>query len=194
MNAQSLAVVPRGPVYIAAFVQGTLRLRAYTVAGQLLWEREVPEALAGEFPRAQLRVDALGRVFLSTPTTPQLSMPRQALVIGYTAEGCPLGQLLFPNQADAYLMWVYSASLDPQGRFLTLAGQLWTDTGDYDGFVVHHRLTSPDVDGNGCVDEADLLAVLFNFGSGDPAPDLNGDGIVDDADLLTVLFSFGEGC
>jgi outer membrane protein assembly factor BamB len=194
INAQCLAVAPRGPVYIAAFVQGTLRLRAYTVAGQLLWEREVPEVLAGEFPRAQLRVDALGRVFLSTPTTPQLSMPRQALVIGYTAEGRPLGQLLFPNQADAYLMWVYSASLDPQGRFLTLAGQLWTDTGDYDGFVVHHRLTSPDVDGNGCVDEADLLAVLFNFGSGDPAPDLNGDGVVDDADLLTVLFSFGEGC
>jgi len=194
MNAQSLAVVPRGPVYIAAFVQGTLRLRAYTVAGQLMWEREVPEVLEGEFPRAQLHVDALGRVFLSTRTTPQLSMPRQALVIGYTAEGRPLGQLLFPNQADAYLMWVYSASLDPQGRFLTLAGELWTDMGDYDGFVVHHRLVSPDVDGNGCVDEADLLAVLFNFGGSDSAPDLNGDGIVDDADLLTVLFSFGEGC
>jgi Ca2+-binding EF-hand superfamily protein len=66
--------------------------------------------------------------------------------------------------------------------------------GDYDGFVVHHRLVSPDVDGNGCVDEADLLAVLFNFGGSDSAPDLNGDGVVDDADLLTVLFSFGEGC
>jgi len=194
MNAQSLAVAPRGPVYIAAFVQGTLRLRAYTVAGQLMWEREVPEALAGEFPQAQLHVDALGRVFLSASTTPQLSMPRQALVVGYTAEGRPLGQWLFPNRPDAYLMWIQSASLDPRGRFLTLAGQLWTDIGDYDGFVVHYRLASPDVDGNGCVDEADLLAVLFNFGGSDSAPDLNGDGIVDDADLLTVLFSFGEGC
>jgi len=194
MNSQSLAVAPRGPVYVAAFVQGTLRLRAYTVAGQLMWEREVPEALTGEFPQARLHADALGRVFLSTATTPQPSMLRQALVVSYTAEGRPLGQLLFPNRPDAYLMRVLSASLDPRGRFLTLAGQLWTDAGDYDGFVVHHQLASSDVDGNGCVDDEDLLAVLFNFGGSDFEPDLNGDGIVDDADLLTVLFSFGEGC
>ncbi|MFN7019076.1 MAG: matrixin family metalloprotease [Fimbriimonadales bacterium] len=51
-----------------------------------------------------------------------------------------------------------------------------------------------DVDGNGCVDDADLLQVLFNFGSGNAATDLNGDGVVDDADLLLVLFNFGSGC
>jgi hypothetical protein len=33
--------------------------------------------------------------------------------------------------------------------------------------------------------------VLFNFGSNDAATDLNGDGVVDDADLLIVLFNFG---
>ncbi len=53
-----------------------------------------------------------------------------------------------------------------------------------------------DVDGNGCVDDADLLAVLFAFGqSGSGLPeDVNGDGVVDDADLLIVLFAFGQGC
>ena len=52
-----------------------------------------------------------------------------------------------------------------------------------------------DVDGNGCVDDADLLSVLFAFGSSECSPaDVNGDGIVDDADLLTVLFNFGSGC
>ena len=53
-----------------------------------------------------------------------------------------------------------------------------------------------DVDCNGCVDDADLLAVLFAFGNtGTNLPeDLNGDGTVDDADLLTVLFAFGSGC
>jgi hypothetical protein len=51
-----------------------------------------------------------------------------------------------------------------------------------------------DVDGSGCVDDADLLAVLFSFGSSDPDADANGDGIVDDADLLQVLFNFGSGC
>jgi len=51
-----------------------------------------------------------------------------------------------------------------------------------------------DVDGNGCVDDADLLQVLFAFGSSDPVTDVNGDGVVDDADLLIVLFNFGSGC
>jgi hypothetical protein len=41
------------------------------------------------------------------------------------------------------------------------------------------------------IDDADLLVVLFNFGSNDAATDLNGDGVVDDADLLIVLFNFG---
>ncbi len=53
-----------------------------------------------------------------------------------------------------------------------------------------------DVNGDGCVDDADLLAVLFAFGqTGSGLPeDVNGDGVVDDADLLTVLFNFGSGC
>jgi len=55
-----------------------------------------------------------------------------------------------------------------------------------------------DTNGDGCVDDADLLAVLFAFGSagtGDTRhEDINKDGIVDDADLLTVLFNFGSGC
>ena len=50
------------------------------------------------------------------------------------------------------------------------------------------------VNGDNIVDDADLLQVLFNFGSDDAASDANGDGIVDDADLLTVLFNFGASC
>jgi hypothetical protein len=50
------------------------------------------------------------------------------------------------------------------------------------------------VNGDNIVDDADLLQVLFNFGSDDAATDTNGDGIVDDADLLTVLFNFGSSC
>ena len=53
-----------------------------------------------------------------------------------------------------------------------------------------------DVNGDGCVDDADLLMVLFAFGcsTGCGPEDVNGDGIVDDADLLIVLFNFGNGC
>jgi hypothetical protein len=52
-----------------------------------------------------------------------------------------------------------------------------------------------DVDGNGCVNDADLWAVLSAFGqSGSGLTDLNGDGIVNDTDLLIVLFNFGSEC
>jgi hypothetical protein len=55
---------------------------------------------------------------------------------------------------------------------------------------------SPDINRDGCVDDADLLAVLFAFGQTGSglAEDTNCDGVVDDADLLNVLFNFGQGC
>jgi hypothetical protein len=47
-------------------------------------------------------------------------------------------------------------------------------------------------------DDADLLAVLFEFGElvndFNRCVDVNWDGIIDDADLLIVLFHFGNGC
>jgi uncharacterized membrane protein len=54
-----------------------------------------------------------------------------------------------------------------------------------------------DVNMDGCVDDADLLEILFAFGSRGSdvgRADINCDGVVDDADLLTVLFNFGSGC
>ncbi|MCS7208090.1 MAG: hypothetical protein NZ874_00785 [Fimbriimonadales bacterium] len=50
-----------------------------------------------------------------------------------------------------------------------------------------------DVNGDGCVNDADLLIVLLNFG-GPGRGDVNGDGVVNDADLLIVLLNFGSGC
>lgn len=67
------------------------------------------------------------------------------------------------------------------------------DLASYIGCVRH----SGDVDSNGCVDDADLLAVLFAFGSTDASlgrVDVNCDQVADDADLLIVLFNFGSGC
>jgi len=62
--------------------------------------------------------------------------------------------------------------------------------------IKYEQLRTGDVNGDGCVDDSDLLAVLFAFGdTGSNLPeDLNGDGTVDDADLLEVLFNFGSGC
>jgi len=53
-----------------------------------------------------------------------------------------------------------------------------------------------DVNTDGVVDAADLLAVLFTFGNTAPNAnvDTNFDGVVDAADLLNVLFNFGNSC
>ena len=53
-----------------------------------------------------------------------------------------------------------------------------------------------DTNGDGCIDDNDLLAVLLDYGNtGCALPtDLNGDGVVDDNDVLIVLFNYGNGC
>jgi hypothetical protein len=52
-------------------------------------------------------------------------------------------------------------------------------------------LINGDANRDNQIDDADLLIVLFNFGTNNAQADLNGDGAVDDADLLIVLFNFG---
>ncbi len=70
-----------------------------------------------------------------------------------------------------------------------------TDWDNRGNIIFYHRQPG-DVDGNSCVDDSDLLRVLFAFGQSGTglAEDLNLDGAVDDGDLLIGLFHFGEGC
>jgi hypothetical protein len=68
------------------------------------------------------------------------------------------------------------------------------NTMDWESYAGGFTGVFGNVNGDNIVDDADLLQVLFNFGSNDAASDANGDGIVDDADLLTVLFNFGALC
>jgi hypothetical protein len=73
------------------------------------------------------------------------------------------------------------------------SGGPWTI--EVDNIRIYRKAVEGDVNCDGCVDDADLLSVLFEFGSTDITPaDVNGDRVVDDADLLTVLFNFGSGC
>ena len=93
----------------------------------------------------------------------------------------------------------WASAISPDGRYI--AGNGTRPDGRYYAFLLDTgpRCTahSGDVDNNGCIDDADLLAVLFAFGntgSNLGRVDVNCDGIVDDADLLQVLFNFGNGC
>ncbi|GBC93621.1 hypothetical protein HRbin15_02122 [bacterium HR15] len=87
-------------------------------------------------------------------------------------------------RAQGYLFCV------PQDTFLINARIFNMDWIGYGGGVPK---SLGNVNEDCIVDDADLLTVLFAFGSSDPDTDVNGDGIVDDADLLTVLFNFGTG-
>jgi len=73
------------------------------------------------------------------------------------------------------------------------SGGPWTI--EIDNIRIYRKAVEGDVNCDGCVDDADLLTVLFEFGSTAITPaDVNNDRVVDDADLLTVLFNFGTGC
>lgn len=94
-------------------------------------------------------------------------------------------------RADQPLGGWAGATLEPVERyFINLTGAYFVDE---NGCCA---TAGGDVNLDGCVDDADLLAVLFAFGNtGQSLPeDVTCDGVVDDADLLTVLFAFGSGC
>jgi hypothetical protein len=80
------------------------------------------------------------------------------------------------------------------GHWLRRTVRVDTTNGSVAGVIFN--LINGDVDGNDCIDDNDLLSLLFAFGQTGPnlPADLNGDESVDDVDLLIVLFSFGNGC
>ena len=101
----------------------------------------------------------------------------------------------FYGVSDSGVEYARSIALSSDENLLFVAGE---SSGDFT--VVAYHAAPPIVDGDansdGCVDDADLLLILFNFGQsccGSPF-DLNDDCSVDDADLLMVLFNFGQGC
>ncbi|CUU37046.1 MAG: hypothetical protein K6U12_00845 [Armatimonadetes bacterium] len=86
--------------------------------------------------------------------------------------------------------------ISPNGRYIV--GRGWNATmGRYEAFLLDTWRTG-DTNGDGCIDDSDLLNVLFAFGTPGTGytryEDINMDGVVDEVDLLTVLFNFGNGC
>jgi len=104
---------------------------------------------------------------------------------------CPDG----PGQANPIAGW--TGSTPAAGRYIIqLQGAYFVRPSGCEeppGCQPHNG----DVTGEGCIDDADLLAVLFAFGNTGSdlgRVDVNCDQVVDDADLLQVLFNFGSGC
>ena len=169
----------------------TLRLARFSENGRLLSDAELIEN---------------GRPFLSGLVRVNDAGQRYVAVSGAVLPDAPQGvSLLARVDASGQFLWRLPSDIDydalfaePDGSLLA-AGSVVLGQDYYDRYrrlVAVKYAPNGDLDGNGCVDDADLLQVLFAFGQqgADLAADLNGDAIVDDADLLLVLFAFGEGC
>jgi len=89
-------------------------------------------------------------------------------------------------------------AISPNGRYVVGWGYN-AATDRYEAYLLDTLCIAHtgDVNNDGCIDDTDLLAVLF--ASGETGQDLgridvNCDGVVDDSDALTILFNLGSGC
>ena len=82
------------------------------------------------------------------------------------------------------------------GRYVAGRGSHLVPGGRTGFYYLLDRRVLGDVDGDGCVEDGDLLAVLFAFGqTGSGLPeDVDEDGVVGESDLVLVLLHFGRGC
>jgi hypothetical protein len=88
-------------------------------------------------------------------------------------------------------------AISKNGRYIVGVGTKDGEPTFYLLDMIGCRAHDGDVNEDRCVDDADLLQILFSFGSSGSSlgrVDVNCDGVVDDADLLIVLFNFGSGC
>ena len=144
----------------------------------------------------------------------RVTFPDEPLVFGavqYALDGVPnghtLGGLAYDSAGDALyvassgstgaILWRVQLNHDAQAATATLVANL-TSKGYPAGLQPTALGWVParagDATDDGCVNDVDLLTVLFAFGSADAQADLNHDGIVNDTDLLETLFNFGSGC
>lgn len=114
-------------------------------------------------------------------------------------EDDPVG---FPSQPGTYTIAIDYRSIRPNintsGTYVNLGFNAQNTAGQAIVYIDNIRvLIDPqpgDVNDDGCVDDIDLLSVLFAYGlTGSLPEDVNRDNIVNDLDLAEVLSYFGNG-
>ncbi|CUU38071.1 MAG: hypothetical protein K6U12_03180 [Armatimonadetes bacterium] len=168
------------------FERHTLRLATFSPQGALLTDTElVPDG--APILSGLLRLNDAGERYVG------VSAP------SFFARLNPSGQPLWRQSVPMTLEALFP---ETDGSVLTAGILRIEERNEWGYWRTYERLgaikyaPNGDLNGDGCVDDADLIAVLFAFGQSGSGlqADVNTDGVVDDADLLTVLFHFGSGC
>ena len=92
---------------------------------------------------------------------------------------------------DGATVDLFGASVSVSGDTVVIGAEADDDRGLNSGSAYVFDLGSPDLDGSGSVDFADIEAVLAAWGNTGGPEDLDGSGIVDFADILVVLTAWG---
>jgi hypothetical protein len=191
----SLAVDARGVAYLLAqtrlwvgepFEQWVLRLLKFSPQGALLTDLplNIGRTPTDRSPLSGIvRLNSAGQLFLAAHNPSYLArLAQNGQPLWVRTPSLRFTDLFAENDGSIVVAGEEVVRLDYNQNQLQLTVIKYAPDGD--------------VNGDGCVNDADLLSVLFAFGQtgSDLLTDMNGDGIVDDADLLTVLFAFGQGC
>ncbi len=168
-----LVASPDGAVYAIA----TVNQGAQNVPGAGIWRINPPPTLSGQVILQDYIPSPAGKTAQFTLVS---GSQNDSAVVTLGANGAYSLQTGLSGTVQAR---VYVPGWLAQRQTLTVGSS---------GVVnANWTLINGDANRDNQIDDADLLIVLFNFGSTNPQADLNGDGAVDDADLLIVLFNFG---
>jgi len=165
----------------------------YDANGNQLWVRHYNGTGGGQDVARALAVDSQGSVYVSGASE-GVGTDYDYLTIKYDANGNQHWIARY-NDARNVRDTVSAIAVDSQGSVYVTGESVFSSVTVK--YVQCPAICPPDVNGDRLVDDADLLQVLFAFGSSGTNlgfEDVNCDGIVDDADLLSVLFAFGSGC
>ncbi|GIV06708.1 MAG: hypothetical protein KatS3mg016_2283 [Fimbriimonadales bacterium] len=168
-----LVAAPDGAVYAIA----TVNQGAQNVAGAGIWRINPPPTLSGQVILENYLPNPAGKTAHFTLTN---GSQTDTAIVTLGANGA---YSLQTGLSGTVQVRVYVPGWLGQRQTIPIGSS---------GVInAHWTLLNGDANRDNQIDDADLLQVLFNFGSNDAQADLNGDGAVDDADLLIVLFNFG---
>ncbi|MFQ3610763.1 MAG: hypothetical protein SNJ72_04620 [Fimbriimonadales bacterium] len=200
-------LAPNASVVQSYVIPANTPLRRFFYGAIKVSERAMPTPTEYYFSVAEVNAPLLVGYFnppSARPADVQLLNTLTGETYNFTVSSNADGVWKLPLQAGMEALFssnevyqpIWRVKVKPRGALSQTFTNVLVPGGDTIDPYLRANLILGDVNGDDCIDDADLLEVLFQFGQSGTSlsGDLNRDGLVDDADLLIVLFNFGAGC